>query len=245
MHAQSHDNDYAARRELQHAFYFTRAGIPLVYTDGNYHAGLLSQWRRISQTCKYCFPWTIWVTLGCPTSARLHQDFARGYQIGRWSDDDFVAYERVDKRENPSMGDPDGVTMLILINDNYASGQARSFSTSFPSQAGTQADAYLFQYARGPDGTGQVGFYTHALSNLNQVRKPPGGYYIFSWRTPESAPQWEQRWWRSYTIHQDGHPWDAFRLKDETGLMEIRALTHKAYQMRTIPTMPTPPAYLA
>ena len=28
-HAQSHDNDYAARRELQHAFYLTRAGLPL------------------------------------------------------------------------------------------------------------------------------------------------------------------------------------------------------------------------
>ena len=34
MHAQSHDNDYASRRELQHALYFTRAGIGLIYTDG-------------------------------------------------------------------------------------------------------------------------------------------------------------------------------------------------------------------
>ena len=42
-HAQSHDSDYAARRELQHAFYFTRAGLPLVYTDGNYQAETLSQ----------------------------------------------------------------------------------------------------------------------------------------------------------------------------------------------------------
>ena len=31
MHAQSHDSDYAVRRELQHAFYFTRAGMGLVF----------------------------------------------------------------------------------------------------------------------------------------------------------------------------------------------------------------------
>ena len=43
MHAQSHDNDYASRRELQHALYFTRAGIGLVYTDGNHQAQTLSQ----------------------------------------------------------------------------------------------------------------------------------------------------------------------------------------------------------
>jgi hypothetical protein len=43
MHAQSHDNDYAARRELQHAFYFLREGMGLLYTDGNYHAETLGE----------------------------------------------------------------------------------------------------------------------------------------------------------------------------------------------------------
>ena len=32
-HAQSHDNDFAARRELQNAYYFLREGIPLIYSD--------------------------------------------------------------------------------------------------------------------------------------------------------------------------------------------------------------------
>lgn len=36
MHAQSHDNDFAARRELHNAYYFLREGIPLIYSDG-YH----------------------------------------------------------------------------------------------------------------------------------------------------------------------------------------------------------------
>ncbi|MDD2237094.1 MAG: alpha-amylase family glycosyl hydrolase, partial [Kiritimatiellae bacterium] len=43
MHAQSHDNDYAACKELQHAIYFTRAGLGLLYTDGNHHAETLGE----------------------------------------------------------------------------------------------------------------------------------------------------------------------------------------------------------
>ncbi|HEY2952296.1 MAG TPA: alpha-amylase family glycosyl hydrolase, partial [Verrucomicrobiae bacterium] len=34
MHAQSHDNDFAAHRELQNAYYFLREGVPLIYSDG-------------------------------------------------------------------------------------------------------------------------------------------------------------------------------------------------------------------
>ena len=216
MHAQSHDNDYASRRELQHAFYFTRAGIPLVYTDGNYHAGILSQsggaFPRHSNTA----------FLGqfgdnrLPNLANLHQNFARGYQMGRRSDDDFVAYERIDKRENPNMTDADGVTMLVLINDDYSSGQGRGVDTSFPSQAGTDGDAYLFQYARGPDGSGQVGFYTYA-SNLHQVVVPPGGYYIFSWRTPEVPSLWSRAGGVPITIYQDGEPAGVIPVKRKDG----------------------------
>ena len=43
MYAQSHDNDYASRRELQFALYLTRAGLGSVYTDGNHQSQTLSQ----------------------------------------------------------------------------------------------------------------------------------------------------------------------------------------------------------
>lgn len=125
MHAQSHDNDFAARRELQHAFYFTRAGLPLVYTDGNYQAETLSQsggaFPRHANTNflgQFADP-------RLPNLAYIHQHFARGWQSGRWSDSDFVAYERIDKRENGGMSDADGVTALMMFNDNFSSGQAR------------------------------------------------------------------------------------------------------------------------
>ena len=40
---QSHDDDFASRRELQHAFYLTRRGIANVYTDGYYKAETLGE----------------------------------------------------------------------------------------------------------------------------------------------------------------------------------------------------------
>jgi len=195
MHAQSHDNDYAARRELQHAIYFTRAGIPLVYTDGNFQAETLSQsggaFPRHANTA----------FLGQFGDARLpnmmyiHQHFARGYQVGRWSDDDFIAYERIDKRENPTMTDGDGATLLIALNDDYSSGQSRTFNTSFP------AGAYLKQYSAGStysgyatvDGAGQI-----------NLLVGPGEYHIYSWANPDVAPAWGNAGGNGIQIYDGG-----------------------------------------
>ncbi|MEQ1748057.1 MAG: alpha-amylase family glycosyl hydrolase, partial [Prosthecobacter sp.] len=199
-HAQSHDNDYASRRELQHAFYFTRAGLPLVYTDGNYHAETLGAsggaFPRHANTAflgQFNDP-------KIPNLTYIHQHFARGNQVGRFSDADFVAYERVDKRENSGMTDASGVTMLIMINDNFASGQARTFTTSFPADGGTSNDAYLFNYSTlgGP-------FYAYASQLSSQV-VPPGGYFVFSYRSPEEASGWSAAGGRPVSILQNGDP---------------------------------------
>ncbi|MGB0990932.1 MAG: alpha-amylase family glycosyl hydrolase [Akkermansiaceae bacterium] len=200
MHAQSHDNDFAARRELQHAFYFTRAGLPLVYTDGNYQAETLSQsggaFPRHSNT-------NFLGQFGdgrLPNLAYIHQHFARGYQVGKWSDGDFIAYERIDKRENTGMSDSDGVTALIMLNDNYSTGVVRSVNSSFPHDGGTANDAYLWQYATGPN---VGGFYTYA-SALHTHTVPAGGYFVYSWRTPEPALHWENVGGKPVTIYQNG-----------------------------------------
>ena len=200
MHAQSHDNDYAARRELQHAMYFTRTGMPLVYTDGNYQAETLSQSGGAFPRHANTNFLGQYADIRLPNLAYIHQHFARGYQLGRWSDADVIAYERIDKRENGSMSDADGVTALIMLNDNYASGQARSFGTSYPAVGGTSADAYLWQYATGPN---IGGFYTFA-SNLHTHTVPPGGYFVFSWRTPEEQPHWKNAGGSAVTIYQNG-----------------------------------------
>lgn len=212
MHAQSHDSDYAARRELQHAFYFTRSGLPLVYTDGNYQAETLSQsggaFPRHANTA----------FLGqfgdnrLPNLMKLHQNFARGYQQGAMSSADLIAYERIDKRLDASTN-AQGATALVMVNDNYASGVGQDFTSSFP------PGAYLYQYARGAaansqslqpfyitlgDGGGGRGSVSANLANPNGVIVPPGGYYLFSWKNPDPAPVWTLGGGGAISIYQNG-----------------------------------------
>lgn len=183
-HAQSHDNDYAARRELQHATYFTRAGLPLIYTDGNYHAETLGEsggaFPRHANTS----------FLGqfgdnrMPNILYVHNHFARGSQRSAYSDPDYIAYERLDYREGHG-SNTQQVVMLFMMNDNYASGASRPVSTTFPAQGGTSNDAYLYNYS-----VYGGGFYTYA-SNLGAQVVPPGGYFVFSYRSPEEADKWK------------------------------------------------------
>ena len=210
MHAQSHDNDYAACRELQHALYFTRAGLGLLYTDGNHHAGTL-------EGSGGAFPrWANTAYLGqwgdgrAPNLLYIHNQFARGYQRGVFADGDYVAYERLDWRQGGST-DADKVTMLVLLNDNYASGLSRPIDqgTSFPHQSGGD-NAYLYNYS-----TYGGGFYTWA-SDLWQVMVPPGGYFVFSWKNPDPSTLWAQTGGKPLMIYENGKEaeWLAVERKD-------------------------------
>ncbi len=197
-HANSHDNDYAAQKEFQHAHYMFREGMGLIYSDGYYKAGTLGEsggaFPRHANT----------QFLGqfgdprIPNILKLHNDFARGLQEGRWSDDDYMAYERrdnTDKFGNARSGTAsEEITMVAMFNDNTAQGQARPIVTSFPS------DAYLYQYAEGPDGSFMGGFYKYA-GELGGVVVPPGGYYVFGWRTPELSTLWPNA---AITLYQNG-----------------------------------------
>lgn len=211
MHANSHDSDYSAMRQLQHAIYYTREGIGLVYTDGYYKAETLGEsggaFPRHANTAflgQFGDP-------RIPNLLKIHQDFARGFQVGRWADSDYLAYERRDNRRpdgSTRVGSPaDEVTMVIMLNDNNAAGQARSFSHSFPSSA------YLYQYATGPNGSGQVGFYKWG-SELGSTIVPAGGYFVFSYRTPELSRLWPES---AVTLHQNGREVDRIRVTRKDG----------------------------
>jgi len=198
MHAQSHDNDYAACRDLQQAFYYTRAGLGLLYTDGNYHAetlgesgGAFPRWANTSFLGQ-------WGDNKVPQLLYVHDQFARGYQRGVYSDSDYVAYERLDWRQGGS-SDADKVTMLIMLNDNYASGQSRSIdqNVSFPHESGG-SNTYLYNYS--PYGGG---FYTWA-SDLWQVVVPAGGYFIFSWKNPDPSALWSQTGGSALMLYENG-----------------------------------------
>ncbi len=201
MHAQSHDNDYAACKELQHAFYFLRAGLGLLYTDGNHHAETLGESGG-------AFPrWANTAFLGqwndgrVPNLLYCNEQFGRGYQRGVWSDADYVAWERLDWRQGGST-DADKVTMLVMLNDNYSAGQARSIASnvSFPHQAGGAYgyDAYLYNYSWYGGG-----FYTYA-SALGSVTAPAGGYFIFGYKNPDAAPMWTGFGGKAISVYENG-----------------------------------------
>ncbi|MBJ7259098.1 MAG: hypothetical protein JHD33_06110 [Chthoniobacterales bacterium] len=186
-HANSHDNDYAAQKEWQHAFYMTREGMGLIYSDGYNKAETLGEsggaFPRHANT-QYLGQFS---DPRIPNILKIHNDFARGLQQGRYGDADYLAFERRDNR-NPDGSARTGtaadeITMLMMMNDNTAAGQVRSFTSSFPS------GAYLYQYAQGPNGSSMVGFYKYG-GELNTVTVPPGGYFLFSYRTPELSKLW-------------------------------------------------------
>lgn len=195
----SHDSDYAKARELQFAFYLTRAGLPNIYSDGNFQSETLAQsggaFPRHANTA----------FLGqfgdqrLPNLVYIHNHFARDGQYGVWADDDYLAYERIDKRENESMSDADGAVLLFMMNDNYAAGASRSIVNSirFP-HVPFAGDAYLYNYS-----VYGGGFYVYA-SQLGSVVVPPGGYFAFSWRTPEESDLWRVIGGKPVEIYQNG-----------------------------------------
>ncbi|MFN7560306.1 MAG: hypothetical protein ACK5TH_00880, partial [Prosthecobacter sp.] len=191
-HAQSHDSDYAARKELQHAFYFLRDGLGLLYTDGNYQAETLGEsggaFPRHSNTSFI----GQWGDGRVPNLLYVHEQFARGYQLGRFSDADVVVWERLDKRENGAMSDADAVTLLVMLSDNYGSGQARSFASAFPT------GAYLYNYSWYGGG-----FYKFK-EELSSTVLPAGGYFLFSWKNPDPSELWKNHGGRPITITQNG-----------------------------------------
>lgn len=197
-HANSHDSDYAAQKEWQHAFYMFREGMGLIYSDGYYQAETLGEsggaFPRHANTQylgQYGDP-------RIPNILKIHNDFARGLQQGLWSDGDYLAFERRDNRNKfgstRSGTASEEVTMVAMFNDNTAQGQARGIRSSFPS------NAYLYQYSEGPNGSYMGGFYKYAWE-LGSVVVPPGGYYVFGWRTPELSALWPGA---AITLYQNG-----------------------------------------
>jgi len=191
--ANSHDSDYSSARELQHAFYLTRDGYPNIYTDGNYKAGTLGAsggaFPRHANT-RFLGQFN---DSRLPNGVYLNEHFARGSQVPRWADNDVVAYERVDKRENGGMPDSDGVVLLFMMNDNFSDGQYREISTHFA------PGSKLWQYS-----TGGGNFYaTVAGDGKLKTIVPPGGYFAFSWRNPEPSDLWSGFGGKPITIYQN------------------------------------------
>ena len=183
-YAQSADNGYANKRQLQYAFLLTRAGLPVIYTDGNHQAGTLGQIGKPFPANAYSNFLGQYSDGRLPNLLYIHNQFARGDQIPKWADQSVLAYERQDKRENTSMTDADGATLLFLMNCDSSNGQGgRAITTNFA------AGSYLYQYATGAadNGDSMANFYYTVPSNqqVSDLVIPRGGYFALSWRTPE------------------------------------------------------------
>lgn len=181
----SHDNNhlFGDDRGQAHAWMLMKEGIPIVYTDGYHVAGEPDYFPKPSY-----IPFLGQFNQNFMTGAlSIHRDFARGNQEGKWSDQDFLAWERQDSREYKE-GSWNSPTLLVMMSRNYLGGyhSRPDVGTSFPE------GARLRNYS--PHGGS---FYVQVqggkirdLSGGN-VGVPSGGYYAFSWRTPEMPSVWD------------------------------------------------------
>ncbi len=194
-YVKSHDDDYATRPELQFALELTRRGLPCVYTDGNYQSETLGESGGAFPRHANINFLGQWGDDRIPNLVYIHNHFARGWQSPRWGDNDVVAYDRIDKRDKGDMSDADGTVLFFVMNDDYSSGQYREISTSFP------ANSWLWQYSTG----GGNFYYQVSGDGKIKVITPPGGYFAFSWRSPEESDLWSGPGGNPITIQQNGN----------------------------------------
>ncbi|MGC6425461.1 MAG: hypothetical protein ACON5H_00515 [Akkermansiaceae bacterium] len=184
-YAMSHDNTFlfGGDRPQAYAWMLMKEGIPIVYTDGYHVAGEPDYFPKPSY-----LPF-----LGqfgdnyLSAVLNIHRDFARGSQEGRWSDQDFLAWERHDSRERKN-GNWNSATLHVMMARNYLGGfhSRGDVTTSFPE------GARLRNYS--PYGGG---FYVQVQGGKIRdlggglVGVPSGGYYAFSWRVPEMPNVWD------------------------------------------------------
>jgi len=207
-YVKSHDDDYASRPELQFALNLTRAGLPNVYTDGNYQSETLGESGGAFPRHANINFLGQWGDDRVPNLVYIHDHFARGWQYPKWGDADVCAYERVDKRENWGMSDADGAVLFFVMCDNYSAGEYREIGTSF------RPGDYLWQYSTG----GGNFYYEVPWDQKIKVIVPSGGYFAFSWRSPEESDLWSGGSWNVHPveIRENGQPvgWVSYERQD-------------------------------
>jgi glycosidase len=186
MYCLSHDNNYmaASERPAAHQYMLTRAGVPIVYTDGYNVSGGPDYFPKPSYTPFLGQYGQTFITGTLP----VRRDFMRGDQWPRWSSQNFCAWEFRDYSENPSMSDADATTLVVMHARNYTSGQQMPFGTAFPS--GARLRNYgpfggAFYATVGNDGR------LRGDGDPNPVAVPSGGYFAFSYDVPDLPDTWQ------------------------------------------------------
>ena len=150
----SHDQPGPDKMDLAYAWLLTKAGVPIVYFSGNNIS-----WDDKNAGRTWVLPST-GNALGdynnvVPNLVYIHNQFARGREWNRWSDNDFHAHERyVDGNGNSSPDSGEGVLLIALNDGGYD--QTKTLQTAFPS--GTVLKDYTGNQAANAtvNGSGQV-----------------------------------------------------------------------------------------
>ncbi|MEO7318770.1 MAG: hypothetical protein ABIZ56_07255, partial [Chthoniobacteraceae bacterium] len=201
MYCLSHDNNYMAGSERPHAhkYMLTRAGVPIVYTDGYNISGAPDYFPKPSYVPFLGQYGQNYITGTLP----VRRDFMRGDQAPRWQEPNFCAWEFRDKSENIGMSDVDATTLLVMHARNYAGGQGMpaGLGTIFPN------GARLRNYSS--DGGG---FYVtvNTVNGINRlfndggsaVIVPQGGYFAFSYDVPSLPEVWNGSSQNSIEIYE-------------------------------------------
>jgi glycosidase len=201
MYCLSHDNNSMAgsERPAAHQYMLLRAGLPIVYTDGYNVQGGPDYFPKPSYIPFLGQYGQTYVT----GSLRVRRDFIRGQQVGRWSSQDFAAWEFRDKSENASMSDAAATTLLVMMRRNYTSGGGApgGFTTSL------DANTVLRNYSQHGGG-----FYAYVGNDRriydfdnNNVIVPSGGNFAFAPVVPEVTAAFAgSESVRPITIQQNG-----------------------------------------
>ena len=186
MYCLSHDNNYMAgsERPAAHQYMLTRAGVPIVYTDGYNISGAPDYFPKPAYIPFLGQYGQTYITGALP----LRRDFIRGDQIARWSTQNYCAWEFRDFSENAGMSAADATALVVMHARNYVGGQQMPFATTFP--ANVRLKNYspsngAFYVTVGNDG------FLRGDGDPNPVIVPSGGYFAFSYDTPELPTVWQ------------------------------------------------------
>ncbi len=129
MFVQSHDQSAPTKLQLGYAYILTHTGVPIVYFSGNNIS-----WSDYNTKT--------WVKPGTGDAlgdydgvitnlVYIHNQFARGREWNRWSENNYYAYERYDDANGNAQPDSGEATLLVALNAS-GSDQTRTVATSFP-----------------------------------------------------------------------------------------------------------------
>ena len=232
MHAQSHDNDYVDRKELQHAYYFLRGGLGLLYTDGNRHAETLSgsggafpRWASTAFLGQ-------WNQTHIPELLKIHENGARysHHGMGTHWDGAVIAWERG--------GTFPYNTFLTVFNSKWQDWRLIPTKGTFPN------DAYLYNYARTYQcyfkDSGPAADYVYA-SDLYNVNQPPNSYSVWGYKNPDPSGLWAGN---AIAVYDNGQLAETISVDRKDGPDGDAAFNPYAYDNRGFPAGVTPPPYV-